>query len=38
MWFWWQIWFDWWFPPSPPIHEVITVDFSRKRVIERLAS
>ena len=38
MWFWWPIWFDWWFPPSPPTHDVIAVDFSRKRVIERLAS
>ena len=38
MWFWWPIWFDWWFPPSRPTHEVVTVDFSQKRVIERLAS
>ena len=38
MWFWWQIWFDWWFPPSRPTHEVVTVDFSQKRVIKRLAS
>ena len=38
MWFWWPIWFDWWFPPSPPTHDVIAVDFSQKRVIERLAS
>ena len=38
MWFWWQIWFEWWFPSSSPTHEVVTVDFSRKRVIERLAS
>ena len=38
MWFWWQLWFDWWFPPSRPAHEVVTVDFSRKRVIGRLAS
>src|SRR5690349_22222297 len=38
MWFWWPIWFDWWFPPSPPTHDVIAVDFSRKRVIKRLAS
>jgi hypothetical protein len=38
MWFWWQIWFDWWFPSSGPTHDVVTVDFSRKRVIERLAS
>ena len=38
MWFWWQIWFEWWFPSSGPTHEVVTVDFSRKRVIERLAS
>src|SRR5690349_13149503 len=38
MWFWWQVWFDWWFPPSPRRHEVVTVDFSRKRVIDRLAS
>ena len=35
---WWQIWFDWWFPASLPRHEVITVDFTQKRVIGRLAS
>ncbi len=38
MWLWWQLWFDWWFPPSRPAHEVVTVDFSKKRVIGRLAS
>jgi len=38
MWFWWQIWFEWWLTPSRLTHEVITVDFGRKRVIERLAS
>ena len=38
MWFWWQSWFDWWLPPSRPRHEVVTVDFDRKRVIDRLAS
>ena len=38
MWCWWQLWFDWWVPPSRPAHEVVTVDFSKKRVIGRLAS
>jgi hypothetical protein len=33
----WQIWFDWWLPPSGPAHEVVTVDFRRKRVIGRMA-
>ena len=37
MWVYWQIWFDWWLPPSGPAHEVVTVDFRRKRVIERVA-
>ena len=38
MWVWWQVWFACWFPPSPSAHEVVTVDFSKKRVIWRLAS
>jgi hypothetical protein len=38
MWFWWQIWFAWWSPPSRPPHKVVRVDFSRKRVLEHLAS
>jgi hypothetical protein len=28
------LWFDWWLPPTR--HEVITVDFKRRRVIGRV--
>ena len=31
-----QAWFDWWFPPER--HELIRVDFAKRRVIERVAS
>ena len=42
LWFGWawspacQAWLDWWFPPTS--HELIRVDFTRKRVIDRVAS
>ena len=32
----WWMWFDWWFPPSR--HEVITVDFKRRRVVGRMVT
>jgi hypothetical protein len=41
MWWMWvdPIWFDWWvrwwLPPSN--HEVVRVDFTRKRIIDRVA-
>ena len=31
-----QFWFDFWVPPAR--HEVIQVDFAKKRILERLAS
>ena len=41
MWWMWvdPIWFDWWLGGrlSPSDHEVIRVDFTRKRVIDRIA-
>ena len=33
----WWLWLDWWLPPSRP-HEVISVDFKRRRVLARVAS
>jgi hypothetical protein len=32
-----QAWFDRWFPPSSH-HELIRVDFTKRRVIDRVAS
>jgi hypothetical protein len=32
----WWLWFNWWVPPSR--HEVITVDFGKKRVLGRVTN
>ena len=32
----WMLWFDWWFPPPRPVtHEVIGIDFVKRRVLWR---
>jgi hypothetical protein len=33
----WWLWVDWWLPPSR-CHEVISVDFKRRRVLDRTVS
>jgi hypothetical protein len=35
----WTLWFDLWFPPFEPVtHEVIGVDFIKRRVLWRTAA